>query len=238
MGRKIKLKSDPQIAKPHATGSKVTLVQPALHTTYGVVMIPRPQYWTLHLRVAEARFGELRSLDERVLATPIDSSNSRVLDEELTVGLYHVGSEMILNTILAVHQLVLEIEVAAKIKPKPSDNLNDRLVRALRATGFTADLGKDPRYGQFAELQRVRDAIEHPQEDNIYNGEDIHWDDVPLAWIASGKALRAYSDARSLLEEIVAHWAEARKQYARPGDLQVQRGMKSQHAVKKPPRPT
>lgn len=119
------------------------------------------------LRVAEARFGELRALDERVLATPVDSSNSRVLDEELTVGLYHVGSEMILNTILAVHQLVLEMEVAGKIKPKPFDNLNDRLIRALRATGSPADLGKDPRYGQFAELQRVRDAIEHPQEDNI-----------------------------------------------------------------------
>lgn len=74
---------------------------------------------------------------------------------------------MILNTILAVHQLVLEMEVAGKIKPKPFDNLNDRLIRALRATGSPADLGKDPRYGQFAELQRVRDAIEHPQEDNI-----------------------------------------------------------------------
>lgn len=235
-GRKIQLRSDPSIAEPHAAGAKITLVQPALHHTYGALFVPRPNYWRLHLETADHRARELAELDRRVLSLPMEKSDSRTLDDELTQLLYRVGSDLILQTVLTLQQLVLEIELAAKIQPHAGDNLNTRLGNALKATGFAGDLGKDERYGQFAELQRVRDAIEHPAETNVYNPDQARWDEVPLAWIASGKALRAFELTRDLIAEIERHYADLRKKSARPGTLEVERGLRALHPFKKPVR--
>lgn len=230
------MRSDPTIAEPHAAGAKITLVQPALHGTYGALLVPRPNYWRIHLTTAERLYEELRDLDRRVLALPVQKSDSRTVDADLAVALYTVGTDLIVQTILAVHQLVLELELTAKVASHPGDNLNTRLVSVLKATGYARDLGVDDRYGQFGELQRVRDAIEHPAERNVYNPIGGEWDAVPLAWIASGKALHAFAMTRDLIGEIERHYAQLRERTARPGSFDVQRGMRSLHQVKKPPK--
>lgn len=42
-----------------------------------------------------------------------------------------MGTDLIVQTILALQQLVLEIEVTAKLESHPGDNLNTRLVNVL-----------------------------------------------------------------------------------------------------------
>src|SRR5438309_1716232 len=136
MARKIRLRSDPSIAEPHAAGAKITLVQPALHGTYGALFLPRPNYWKIHLAVADRRHDELRDLDARVLATRLDNSDSRTLDGDLAVSLYAIGADLILQTVLALQQLVLEIEMTTKREVHPGDNLNTRLLTALKDIDF------------------------------------------------------------------------------------------------------
>src|SRR5213592_4638920 len=107
MGKNVNLTSNPSLIESHEAGAKIQLVQPALHVTYGVLMVPRLILWKAHLNLAEGRYGQLRALDEQVLALPVGPSNTRFVSPDLAIDLYKVGTELVLHTILAVQQLVL-----------------------------------------------------------------------------------------------------------------------------------
>ena len=234
MARKIRTQSDPALAEAHKAGAPVNRVQPSLHETYGLVWVPKPAYWPQHFKAAADRRVVLGELDVQVLETELGKSGSRVLSADLTNALYVAGAEAVIHTVLAVHQLVTEMELALKLRREPLDNLNTRLGVALGTIDYKG-LGTDPRYGRFAELQEVRDALEHPEEATVYNSTEGDWDRVPIAWITSGKALTALDMSFSLFGDIVKAWSEYTKAHASgPGTLTgVTRGIRSLHAAKK-----
>jgi|SRR5438093_1078958 len=57
MSQKVKWTSDPSLAQAHAAGSKLRLVQPAVHERYGVISVAQPNYWGnywgIHLAAAD-----------------------------------------------------------------------------------------------------------------------------------------------------------------------------------------
>ncbi len=236
MARKIRTKADPTLAESHAAGAKVTLVQPALHETYGTLLVPRPVYWLQHAKAALARQESLRQLDQRVLETELGASDSRILAGDLAIALYVTGTEAVLHIVLAVQQLVTELELGLKITRPPLENLNTRLGTVLRAIEYMG-LGVDPRYGRFGELQEVRDAVEHPEKETVYNSTGGEWDRVPLAWIASGKALSAIEASLALIADIAKAWDAFQSAHASgPGTLTgVTRGIRSLESAKKAP---
>lgn len=60
------------------------------------------------------------------------------------------------------------------------------------------------------------------------------WDEVPLAWVVSGKYKDAYVKARDFFEEIFDIWESKKGDYDRPGTvINVKRGIRSLHQVKK-----
>lgn len=95
MGQKIRMRSDPSIAEPHVAGTKITLSQPALHVRYGVLMVPRPTYWALHLAQADQLAEQLRAVDAEILAVAVGESNARILDARLAARLYLVGTTLV-----------------------------------------------------------------------------------------------------------------------------------------------
>lgn len=127
------------------------------------------------------------------------------------------------------------MERVTEIQVRQGEDLNTRLLKVLKQLNYPNDLGNDPRYGQLTELQLIRNAIEHPDQTTIYNHEEANWDKVPLAWVVSGKAIRAYAAARSLVNEVIQFWSDKKEEFERPGTLNVQRGIRSLHPVKKTP---
>src|SRR6266571_3368138 len=98
-GRRIRSTSDPSLAKMHAAGATVTLVQPTLHKTYGVVYMHGMRYWPLHARVWRQNHDGLVEADRRLLKLPLKESNDRQADLELSEAIYVAGVEVVIHSI-------------------------------------------------------------------------------------------------------------------------------------------
>lgn len=236
MGRKVKWIADPSFAQPHAAGSKLTLVQPAVHAQYGVVSIAQPNYWGIHLAAAEALRQTLRELDARIEQTEIDANGSRsITNPALVRDLYFVGATLALHTVIGAQHLVMWLEQLSPANTGASD-LGDRLKQALKRLGYRKELNADTRYTRLMEIVNIRHAVEHPRPDNVYTVDPNGWDRIPITWIASGRAAAAFDAASEFLHEIrdFAKACEAR----RKGNvtLQVRRGMKVENPARKPRR--
>lgn len=229
MARKIFTKANPKLAVPHKAGDELVLVQPLAHVKYGVITAVVPQYWSLHITSAEERYRKLLELDKVLSGIEPDGSKSRFLgDEALIREMYEAGTEMVTHTVLAMQHLVLDIAKVsgAQINPERED-LATMMRSVLKNIGFPKDLSKDQGYSRFDELStRLRNAIEHPNDLRTYNVKDPStWDQVPMSWFLSSKALIAYEGSRKLFDEIYDFWQVKRKEYEKPEKLTVQRGI-------------
>jgi hypothetical protein len=61
MGKKVRIESDPKLAKPHAKGAVVELVQPAIHDL-GMIYLGHPYYWGLHAKYANNGYRRLKNI--------------------------------------------------------------------------------------------------------------------------------------------------------------------------------
>jgi hypothetical protein len=83
-GRKIRLESDPKLAKDFAAGATLTLVLPVLHERYGLIYLPAPKYSVLHFKQWQAAYKVLAAADDKLLLLPVGETNVRnVTDEDL-----------------------------------------------------------------------------------------------------------------------------------------------------------
>jgi hypothetical protein len=235
-GKKLKMASDPDLARPHAAGATVTVLLPSLHETYGVINVAWPRYWVLHYEAWQAAHEGLVSLDANLLELPVDESDQRtLLDDDFRKQLYATGNRLVVDAILTFSHLVLEIARVGRADDDPKNELSQRLIAVLKSVGF-ADAAAHESWAAFIELHKYRDAVMHPAEGNVYGGDDGAWGSVPLAWYASGRAITTSARAIKLVGDIASFWEKKKTDYDSQATLTVKRGIRSLHQVKKPQR--
>lgn len=240
MGKKIKFTSDPKLAKSHDAGTVVELTQPLLHNQFGVIHFITPQFYPYHFNRAEKSFRELEEFQDKVLKLPVNRDNSRMISDLEFIGeIYNAGFDMIVHLHVGFEHFLLDIlKNAIKdkqgIKQFNKANVITKLRYILKNVIDRKDLINSSGYSDFAEIEIIRHALNHPTTRRIYNGNLNQWDEVPLAWIISGKYKKAYKGARGLFDELHTVWESEKKKYEIPGRLtNVKRGIKSLHPVKK-----
>lgn len=235
--KKVRLTADPALARAHAAGSKVRLVQPCVHEKFGPLWVAQPRHAAVHLIWASRMRARLRELDGQVFALEVGDGGGRTVDDpDLIASLYTAGVDVAVHTVLAWRHLILRLE-ALSPGNIGSDDSTARFGAVLRRLGYRADLGADPRYARLCEIENLRHLIEHPTSENVYTADMNAWERVPLTWIASGRAASAYDQALELLTEIGKFAESIDKRRKGPGTLLgVRRGIKATNPAKKPPR--
>ena len=240
MGKKLKLVSDPKIAKPHEAGAVIELTQPVLHNQFGAIHFITPQFYPYHFNRAEKAFRELNGFQDKILALPVNSDNSRMIsDLELLGNIYDAGFDMVVHLYIGFDHFLLDMLMNVINDQERRKQMNKweammRLNYVLKNIINRKDFINSSGYSKFAEIETKRHAFNHPTTRRIYNGNLGQWDEVPLAWIISGKYKEAYEEARKLFEELNKIWEVEKEKYKKPGTLiNVQRGIKSLHPVKK-----
>ena len=236
MGRRVKTRSNPALAEPHAAGAPVFICQLLAHDRYGAIAYHYPRLWRYHYQTAEKASEAMLDLHERVLEIEPGRNGIRfVPDDALLFDVYSIGTALVSNAVRAVQHLAEEIEHVCKQKLKGQTSA-DRINEAA-ALFSNEQLSASPDYSGFGEIVAVRDALEHPQDDNVRNTTANGWTGVPLAWMLSNRSLDAWSRFHRWLSRFAADWEEHLATLPpTPGEVSVQRGIESRMAVKKPPR--
>jgi hypothetical protein len=138
---------------------------------------------------------------------------------------------MISNVVRAIQHFAEEIEGFSGGRLL-GITVAERLSEAASLSGLTIDT-KSPGYVGFIQIWKMRDAVEHPNSRNTYAGELGEWDRVPLAWLLSDKAIFAYQNYRSWLEELAVQWEGRKAQYSKETEFKIVRGIVSGHPSKK-----
>jgi hypothetical protein len=233
MGRKART-AVTGVGQPHEKGARIAVVQLLLHQPLGMIGYPLPIYWANHVNFAHAGYERLLALHEQIEAIePWESGVRHVSDEALLIDVYDSGSAMVSNAVRSVQHLAQQMSAFAKVR-LTSTTLVDRIKEAGDLVGIDARVGSDGWQG-FTEIVRVRDAIEHPETETVYSGEETGQESVPLAWLISDQGLTAYVRYRGWFDDLARDWKGLLAAQG-PATLTVQRGLVSKHAVKKPPR--
>lgn len=234
MGRAARVRGDPDLAREHAAGATVTLIQVLHHTQLGAIAYEWVRPFVLEWSLAERSRDALRGLHEAVLAMPVDSSNMRTIyDLDVLAAVYGAGGGMVSHSVRAVQHLAHEMQRHSV--PLVAATVGERFREAARSVSIT-DRIREPDYQGFVEMVAVRDAIEHPKEENLYQGVGNRWDEVPLAWMLSERSLQAYDRFERWLKLVAADWDAYLKVTARPAEMRVsERGVRSLDQVKNPP---
>ncbi|MHB1130564.1 MAG: hypothetical protein ACYC06_11110 [Ilumatobacteraceae bacterium] len=233
MGRKPKFKSNPALAKPHAAGAPICVMQELVHAQYGPIAYRWPQHWAFEIHLADESCDRLAALHLEVLELPLNASNMRnIFDIDFLEDIYCAGTDMVSHAIRAIQHLGerMEREMGSELKAATA------MERIKEATSFFGinDYSEHASYQGFVELLPIRDAIEHPRAANIY-GVGNDWDKVPLAWMLSERGLQAYERFRTWFDLLVTDWESYCTAHAQPTTLNiVERGIESTLQSKKP----
>ncbi len=204
MGRAVRLEGNPKLAKPHTKGATVTLTQDLNHAQYGGVAYQWFRLMIVELALAEQSRDHLRDQHSVVLAMPVDVSNIRTIDDlDFLADVYDAGSGMVSHVVRAVQHLAVEMQREGQ--PLLATTVADRLQEAARGLGIN-DCSDEPDYQGFVEIVRIRDAIEHPRDENLYQGDKNRWDEVPLAWMLSERGLQAYERFERWITRVADDW--------------------------------
>jgi hypothetical protein len=212
-------------------------VQLAGHTRFGTIAYTWPKHWAYHYDAATEAFNDLGKLHEELVRLPVGPDDMRtVSDIELLGRIYDAGVRLVVGVVLTVQHLCEEIERWTKTGPSGS-TIEDRLA-GPGVTDVVGTLKTQPGYAALHEIIERRDAVEHPREDNVYNGDDTGWDRVPLAWFISDRSLKAFETYQTWITESIEIWEEKKANWPQsPTTLEVGvRGVRSTHQFKKPAR--
>jgi|GEM_PF-1763027 len=241
MGKKIKMVSDPNLAKLHKAGAVVELSQPVLHSQFGSIHYLVQEMYIYHFERAEKAFQNLERYQKEILALPIKSNNVRMIaDYELLRKMYMMGFDMVTHIYLGFDHFLMSVLMhvySGNSQRMKIWNKREMLGRASHVIGSIyakKELLKTCEYTGLVEIEQKRHAFNHPNARRICNANKGEWDEVPLAWIISGKYRDPYIKTMALFEKLCTFWEKEEKKYNRPGKLiSVQRGMKSLHQIKK-----
>lgn len=233
MGRKTKLQSHPGLAKPHDAGATVALLQILAHAQYGGIAYGWSEFWVFEANLADESFIKLKELHQEVLKFQPGASNMRsIYDLEFLEDIYCAGTDMVSHASRSVQHLAECIERVKGVSLRAT-TATERIKEAAALLGLN-DHQTDPGYQGLVEILKIRDAIEHPKESNVFQGGDL-WDEVPLAWMLSERGLQAYERYSSWRELLVTNLeAYIKALPPRTITLTVERGIESKLHSKKP----
>ena len=243
MGKKVKTRSDPTYAKPHAAGATMELVQPVVHNL-GLIYVGHPYYWDLHARYANSGYKRLKKYINKILQKQPDKTNARSIhDFKFINKIYKATCDLVIHTYLSYEYFTLFVLTSVYLNPSCGDaekkefkklepiELKEKLKHVLVKIINKPEMVKSVGYSMlFQELEQMRHSINHPKNENIYNCGKNTWDKVPLAWGVSGKALKFFDELAILFNSTCKAWQAIEPNYSKPGTLtEVQRGVKSLH---------
>ena len=138
MGRTQKLTGDPTKARPHEAGASVIVVQTLAHNRLGAISYSWPRQWVFHARAAQAAFGELTALHQRLVEFPVHEPTAMrsILDMDYLEAVYRAGAQMVIEAILTLQHLCEEIERGVKVQLQ-EPTLDGSLREALQNAGMT-----------------------------------------------------------------------------------------------------
>lgn len=236
MGKRTKLQGDPALAKPHEAGATIALLQTLTHDPYGAIGYSWSEFWLFEAQLAEESFDKLKALHQTIFELPVGATAMRSIhDRDLLKAIYAAGTEMVSHACRSVQHLA-ECMERVKGTTLSETTASGRIRQAAALVGID-DHSTDEGYQGFVELLGIRDAIEHPTQERIFQGDPSKWDRVPLAWLISDRGLKAYERHASWLHLLVDDWDAYCKAIARPVTFHIgARGLKSIMSVKKPPK--
>ena len=240
MGKKIKLISDNKLAKNHNACSSLVLVQTLVHNTFGGIHYTIPSFYMYNFSIARKAFNKLETYQEDILKLPVMDNNSRMIsDHKLLNKIYKEGFDLVVHIYLGFDYFFVDImamvygnnkEMKKNFKRwEPIKKMNHILKKILNKKNMINSVG----YSKFAEIERNRHAFNHPTIYNIHNGELNLWEEVPLAWVISGKYKEAYLETISFFNELNKIWNNEKIKYKQSETLTVKRGIKLMHSIKK-----
>jgi hypothetical protein len=188
------MEADPSLARAHEAGASVIHIQHAEHAHLGSIAYEVRTLWLLHIGMAMQGYGLLRYLHEQVVRVPVDAANTRTLtakdNPDLAARVYGTGTQMVINTVLTMQHFCAEVERALGMSEQPrKGDLGDRMRRSFGMAGLPMDAEG---YSALQAMIELRDAIEHPRQENTRNSHPNNWDRVPMGWFLSERAPRAF----------------------------------------------
>lgn len=239
VGIKSRSLSDPALAKAHQAGEAIQRIQHAEHARLGTISYEIRRLWELHYLTARSGCMSLRQLHERVLHLPVETSGSRMLaaadTPDLTLLIYVAGTQMVLNTMLTMQHFCHEIERVLGAEPQRSGTISARIKDAFALAEIPVS-ASSPGYSALQEIIERRDAVEHPRRDNVFSTDPTGWDNVPMGWFLSERALTSFERWRDWFADALEQWKQHPAMQPRAMTLQVTRGVRSARPAKKPPK--
>jgi hypothetical protein len=221
-------------AETHEAGAAVYAIQTLVHDPVGALAFRWGPYWPYHARIAERAYEQLLALHAKLAQIDPGTSNIRLVSDEDAEAFYDHGTTMVSNVVRTIRHLAHTM-ASERHATLVLGRAIDEIRQGTEATGIDCRINH-PGYHGLGEIVRVRDAIEHPVNANIYQGNDVDWDQVPLAWILSDRSAKAYAAYREWLAAILVDWHAWRSSQPKTPTTftGVQRGMGSRYPSKKP----
>jgi hypothetical protein len=233
MTRRPRIRANRELARPHASGAKVIPVHPVEHSTFGAIHYVWGPLWPEHFRLAKTAAGRLASLHQRVLQIQPGTDRGRYIgDTDLLGDAYEICNAMVSHSVRAVQHLAQDIESQHR-QPSRGSTSAERIREAAKLFSLK-DYAGTMDYAGFGELVSIRDALEHPSNDTVYQNAD--WHKVPLAWTLSTRSAETWARFHSWFGRLVQDWEEYKKNRLQtPTTLNIlMRGIESTLPLKKP----
>lgn len=209
----------------------MTVLQTLEHKVLGSIAYDWPRLWLLHYDLAMSAHAELMALHQKFAEHEVSKAGFRMLGDSDAQEFFDPGVRMVVHSVLSVQQLATEIESVFNLEQAG----NDAATRISSAVDLS-DLDALQSTIGIRELIEVRDAIEHPKQENVYSMDS--WSQVPLAWMMSDRPEVAFGRFQTEIGGVAANLHEHRAANRNPAVLDVKRGMRSNRQFKKPPRAT
>jgi hypothetical protein len=233
MGRRTRLRSDEELAYPHKAGATIILIQVLAHRTFGAIGYAWNEPWKMEHDLSANSRETLKSLQVRILSIDPGKSNMRnIYNNDLLQEIYSAGSDMVVRAVRAVQYLAEAMERMSG--EKLMETTVERRLKEATAKLNLNHYAQNPSYQGLAELLPIRDALEHPKPENVYQSDENNWDKVPLAWFISDRGIEAHSRFSEWFGLVADDWLQYLEARNDPHqELAITRGMKSMLSAKK-----
>ncbi len=236
---KLRNTSDPTLAKPHAKGANVALVQPSKDNVWGRFYFVQYHRYPLLLSKSANYYKDVIDLLTKARALPVGKDNTRLLDDQLRDELEFASMQFLIFTKLAFEYMTTEmltminnihLHKGGKVEvPWENFSITERLTILLKNLNLKFIVPDC-----LNKILTNRDLVEHPSKDRLYSPTEDEWKNVHLAWVLSGEIEGCLDKLVNFVNPIIEAFDKFVDANQIPGQLTgLQRGLKSIDNFKK-----
>lgn len=230
--------SDPQIAKPHKKGDVFSLCQFAKDNIWGQYAFCYFPKFPLYFEQVKYYYNETIKVLEECRKVEVHPENKqRFLSYELVSSLENFSSYFLIFNKLAFEYLCEEflfiinnVEMNHKREKLEMGEL-ETFEKLKKIKKFLKSRKSPPPI--LLTLFKRRDIIVHPTRERLYNSDKNEWSNINTCWVLSGKIEINFLEIEKFIEELYNAFERYQKENAKPGKLNVERGIKSLDQYKK-----